>query len=123
MIKPVPAVKVGGRTLKNGTDFTVSYKNNTEPGTATLSVTGKGNYSGSVSKTFKITARAINDVEVTVPDTVFTGVQVRPDVVVSYGNYQFINNSDYTLSFKDNVNIGTASVVVTGKTISAEAGR
>lgn len=115
VIKPLPAVKVGGRTLKNGTDFTVSYKNNTEPGTATLSVTGKGNYSGSVSKTFKITARAINDVEVTVPDTVFTGVQVRPDVVVSYGNYQFINNSDYTLSFKDNVNIGTASVVVTGK--------
>lgn len=115
VIKPVPAVKVGGRTLKNGTDFTASYKNNTEPGTATLSVTGKGNYSGSVSKTFKITARAINDVEVTVPDTVFTGVQVRPDVVVSYGNYQFINNSDYTLSFKDNVNIGTASVVVTGK--------
>lgn len=114
-IKPVPAVKVGGRTLKNETDFTVSYKNNTEPGTATLKVTGKGNYSGSVSKTFKITARAINDVEVTVPDTVFTGEQVRPDVVVSYGNYQFINNSDYTLSFKDNVNIGTASVVVTGK--------
>ena len=115
VIKPVPAVKVGGRTLKNGTDFTVSYKNNTEPGTATLIVNGKGNYSGSVSKTFKITARAINDVEVTVPDTVFTGEQVRPDVVVSYGNYQFINNSDYTLSFKDNVNIGTASVVVTGK--------
>lgn len=115
MIKPVPAVKAGGRTLKNGTDFTVSYKNNTEPGTATLKVTGKGNYSGSVSKTFKITARAINDVEVTVPDTVFTGEQVRPDVVVSYGSYQFINNSDYTLSFKDNVNIGTASVVVTGK--------
>ena len=115
VIKPVPAAKVGGRTLKNGTDFTVSYKNNTEPGTATLKVTGKGNYSGSVSKTFKITARAINDVEVTVPDTVFTGEQVKPDVVVSYGNYQFINNSDYTLSFKDNVNIGTASVVVTGK--------
>lgn len=115
VIKPVPAVKVGGRTLKNGTDFTVSYKNNTEPGTATLKVTGKGNYSGSVSKTFKITARAINDVEVTVPDTVFTGEQVRPDVVVSYGSYQFISDSDYTLSFKDNVNIGTASVVVTGK--------
>lgn len=114
-IKPVPAVKADGRTLKNGTDFTVSYKNNTEPGTATLIVNGKGNYSGSVSKTFKITARAINDVEVTVPDTVFTGEQVRPDVVVSYGSYQFISDSDYTLSFKDNVNIGTASVVVTGK--------
>ena len=115
VIKPVPAVKVGGRALKNGTDFTVSYKDNTEPGTATLTVTGKGNYSGSVSKTFKITARAINDVEVTVPDTVFTGEQVKPDVVVSYGNYQFISDSDYTLSFKDNINIGTASVVITGK--------
>ena len=115
-IKPVPAVKAGGRTLKNGTDFTVSYKNNTELGTATLKVTGKGNYSGSVSKAFKITARAINDVEVTVPDTVFTGEQVKPDVVVSYGSYQFISDSDYTLSFTDNVNIGTASVVVTGKT-------
>lgn len=115
VIKPVPAVKVGGRTLKNGTDFTVSYKNNTEPGTATLKVTGKGNYSGSVSKTFRITARAINDVEVTVPDTVFTGEQVKPDVVVSYGSYQFISDSDYTLSFKDNINIGMASVVVTGK--------
>lgn len=115
VIKPVPAVKVGGRALKNGTDFTVGYKDNTEPGTATLTVTGKGNYSGSVSKTFKITARAINDVEVTVPDTVFTGEQVKPDVVVSYGNYQFISDSDYTLSFKDNINIGTASVVITGK--------
>lgn len=115
VIKPVPAVKVGGRTLKNGTDFTVSYIDNTEPGTATLKVTGKGNYSGNVSKIFKITARAINDVEVTVPDTVFTGEQVKPDVVVSYGNYQFISDSDYTLSFKDNVNIGTASVVITGK--------
>ena len=115
VIKPVPAVKVGGRVLKNGTDFTVGYKDNTEPGTATLTVTGKGNYSGSVSKTFKITARAINDVEVTVPDTVFTGEQVKPDVVVSYGNYQFISDSDYTLSFKDNINIGTASVVITGK--------
>lgn len=114
-IKPVPAVKVGGRTLKNGTDFTVGYKDNTEPGTATLTVTGKGNYSGSVSNTFRITARAINDVEVTVPDTVFTGEQVKPDVVVSYGNYQFISDSDYTLSFKDNINIGTASVVITGK--------
>ena len=115
VIKPVPAVKIGGRALKNGTDFTVGYKDNTEPGTATLTVTGKGNYSGSVSKAFKITARAINDVEVTVPDTVFTGEQVKPDVVVSYGNYQFISDSDYTLSFKNNVNIGTASVVITGK--------
>ena len=114
-IKPVPAVKVGGKTLKNGTDFTVSYKSNTEPGTATLTVTGKGNYSGSVSKNFTINARAINDVAITVPDMVYTGEQIKPDVVVSYSGHKFTNNTDYTLSYKDNVNIGTASVVVTGK--------
>ena len=52
---PAPTVKVGSTTLKNGTDYTVSYKNNKNAGTATVTITGKGNYSGSVSKTFKIT--------------------------------------------------------------------
>ena len=114
-IKPVPTVKAGGKTLKNGTDFTVSYKNNTELGTATLTVSGKGNYSGSVSKSFKINARAASTVTVTVSDAVFTGGQITPDVVVSYGTHKFANNTDYTLSFSNNTNVGTASVVVTGK--------
>ena len=53
-IKPVPAVKVGSATLKSGTDYTLSYKNNTAVGTATVTVTGKGNYTGTKSATFKI---------------------------------------------------------------------
>lgn len=114
-IKPVPTVKVGGKTLKNGTDFTVSYKNNTELGTATLTVSGKGNYSGGVSKNFTINVRSISDVTIIVTDAVFTGTQITPDVTVSYGNHQFSGNSDYTLSYKDNTNVGTASVTVTGK--------
>lgn len=114
-IKPVPTVKVGGKTLKSGTDFTVSYKNNTELGTATLTVSGKGNYSGNVSKTFTISVRAISDVKIIVKDAVFTGAQITPAVTVSYGNHQFSGNSDYTLSYKDNTNAGTASVTVTGK--------
>ena len=114
-IKPVPAVKVGGRTLKNDTDYTVSYKNTTELGTATLTVSGKGNYSGSVSKNFTISVRPISDVTITVPDAVFTGTQITPDVTVSYGNHQFTGNSDYTLAYKDNTKVGTASVTVTGK--------
>ena len=97
-IKPVPTVKVGGKTLKSGTDFTVSYKNNTELGTATLTVSGKGNYSGNVSKTFTISVRAISDVTIIVKDAVFTGTQITPAVTVSYRNHQFSGNSDYTLS-------------------------
>ena len=54
-----PTVKVGGRTLKNGTDYTLSYKNNVNAGTATMTVTGKGNYAGSVSRTFKIKAPSV----------------------------------------------------------------
>ncbi len=53
-----PSVKVvyNDTTLTSGTDYTVAYSNNKEPGTATVKVTGTGNYSGTLSKTFKITA-------------------------------------------------------------------
>ena len=47
-------MKLGGRTLAAGTDYTVSYSNNVEPGTATVTLTGIGNYTGSVSTTFTI---------------------------------------------------------------------
>ena len=52
-IVPTPVVKVNGSTL-SAIDYTVSYKNNTNVGTATLVVTGKGNYKGTKEATFKI---------------------------------------------------------------------
>ncbi len=56
---PTVKLKVNGTnvTLKNGTDYTLSYKNNVNMGTATVTITGKDNYKGSVSKTFKITKK------------------------------------------------------------------
>lgn len=48
------AVQAGGRTLTLGTDYTVAYKNNLNPGTAEITITGKGNYTGTVVKTFNI---------------------------------------------------------------------
>ncbi len=47
-------VKDASKTLKNGTDYTVSYKNNKNAGTATIVITGKGSYEGTITKTFKI---------------------------------------------------------------------
>ena len=58
-LKPVPTVKVGAATLKAGTDYTVAYKNNINVGAATVTVTGKGSYTGTKSVTFKI-AQAAN---------------------------------------------------------------
>jgi len=53
-IKPDVTVKDGSKKLKKGKDYTLSYKNNTEIGTATVVVTGKGSYIGSKTLTFKI---------------------------------------------------------------------
>ena len=53
-LKPSITVKLDGKTLKSGTDFTAKYKNNTKPGKATVTVTGKGSYIDSASKSFII---------------------------------------------------------------------
>lgn len=53
-IKQTIVVKANGKTLKEGTDYTVSYKNNKSIGKATVTITGKGSYVGSVTKAFKI---------------------------------------------------------------------
>ena len=52
--KPKPTVVAAGSVLKEGTDYTLSYSNNVKVGTASVTIRGKGNYSGSVTKTFKI---------------------------------------------------------------------
>ena len=53
-ITPSVIVKVAGRTLTSGTDYTVSYSNNKNVGTSNVYVYGKGNYSGSLSAKFDI---------------------------------------------------------------------
>ncbi len=53
-ITPSVTVKAAGRTLTNGTDYTVSYSNNKNVGTSNVYVYGKGNYSGSLSAKFDI---------------------------------------------------------------------
>ncbi len=55
-LKPAVSVTDGNTTLMEATDYTVSYANNVNVGTATVTVTGIGNYSGTVSTTFVIVA-------------------------------------------------------------------
>ena len=63
--KPAPTVKLGGKTLKKGTDYAVSYKNNKAVGTATVTVKGKGAYTGTVKKTFVINPKAVTGLKLT----------------------------------------------------------
>ncbi len=53
-LKPAVTVKDGKQTLEAGTDYTTVYGSNTKVGTAKVTVTGKGNYTGSVTLSFKI---------------------------------------------------------------------
>ena len=64
---PIPVVTDTscGYTLVKDTDYTLSYANSTLAGTATVTVTGKGYYTGSVTKTFTIGRRDIADAVVT----------------------------------------------------------
>ena len=56
-VTPSVIVTLNGKKLKAGTDYTVSYTNNTKAGaTATVTVVGKGNYTGVVTQNFKIAA-------------------------------------------------------------------
>ena len=52
--KPSVTVKNGTKTLVSGTDYTVTYSNNVNIGTATVTVTGIGDYKGTISKNFTI---------------------------------------------------------------------
>ena len=54
-IKPSVTVKLGKKTLKKGTAYTVTYSNNIKKGTkAAIKITGKGNFSGTRTVYFTI---------------------------------------------------------------------
>lgn len=55
---PAIIVKNGSTTLKKNTDYTVSYKNNKNAGTASVIITGKGNYTDTITRTFTINKAA-----------------------------------------------------------------
>ncbi len=113
---PVVTVKDGNTTLTNGTHYTVSYSNNINAGISTATVTGKGNYNGSINKTFTINSKSINGATVTV-GTVggYDGTAKTPTVTVKDGNATLTNGTHYTVSYSNNVNVGTATATITGK--------
>ena len=113
--KPGVTVKLNGKTLKNGTDYTVSYSNNTKVGTATVKITGKGNYTGSVSKTFKIKNNFKKATVSGISTKAFTGKNITQSITVKYNGKTLKKGTDYTVSYSNNKSIGTATVKIAGK--------
>lgn len=115
--EPSATVRSGNKTLTSGTDFTVSYSNNVNVGTASAVITGKGNYSGSITKEFIITPADFSKLTASLAAGTFSydGTEKKPEVTVKSGSKQLTSGTDFTVSYTDNINVGTAKAVITGK--------
>ena len=115
-IKPAVKVVLDGRTLVEGTDYTVSYSDNINAGTATMTITGKGNYTGTINKSFTITAISIDKAEITgITNQTYTGSALTPAPTVKVNGKTLSSKTDYTVVYSDNTNIGIATITVIGK--------
>lgn len=111
-----PVVKLGKKTLKKGADYTLSYSGNVNAGKATVKVAGKGNYVGTKSATFAIAKASMSGAAVAVVKSQkYTGKAVKPSPMVIFKGKALKKGPDYTLSYKNNVKCGKATVIVTGK--------
>ncbi|MBD5508484.1 MAG: BspA family leucine-rich repeat surface protein [Lachnospiraceae bacterium] len=138
-------VKSGKTFLVWGQDYTVTYTNNKAVGTATMMITGIGNYKGSKSVTFKITGEAFkantievkaynaqtnpndNDFKTSMP---YTGSAVTQNKVTLTTKVTKTNLDEktlkygehYTISYKNNIKKGTATMTFTAKPESGYSG-
>lgn len=117
-LQPGFILKVEGKTLDREEDYTVEYTNNTNAGEATATLRGKGNYTGTKTVTFQI--QPLN-IETSAKVTMKAGTCISdgktefvPDVTVKVGKKVLEENVEYTLSYENNINPGTAKAVITG---------
>jgi predicted 3-demethylubiquinone-9 3-methyltransferase (glyoxalase superfamily) len=121
-LEPAPVVRdaqiiVGGqaKTLVEGTDYTVAYTYNTNAGTATVTITGIGNYTGTASRNFTVLPKELEKPMVQpIADRVYTGLNIKPELTVRDGSKPLVKGVDYTTVYEDFTAAGIAKVTVTG---------
>ena len=134
-IEPQITVTVGGKTLTAGRDYALTYENNTEPGTATVTVTGiataseEMGYTGTVKINFTILEKKpefilveIKGTDVIIEGTEFTytGEAIEPKVIVTVDGKTLTVDKEYSLAYRNNIEPGTATVTVTGIATASE---
>lgn len=103
--------------LEQGSDYEVTYENNINAGTATIKITGKDIFCGTVERSFKITPDE-NGMYVcyfaenneTYLETTFKGKKVEPEVVID----GLVRGKDYTVTYVNNEKPGEARAELTG---------
>ena len=104
-------VKSGSATLVEGTDYTKAYSNNTNAGTASVTVTGKGNYQGTVTKTFTIAKAAQSITAKAAAATVSVGKTTTVTVTGAKGGVTYSSS-----------NAALAAVTTAGKVTAKKVG-
>ena len=119
--RPTVTVKnAAGYTMTKNASYTLSLPKESEtPGTYTVTATGKGNYTGTVTKTYRITKQPLDASRVTLSWTsrTYNGDVQRPTVTVkNAAGYAMTKNASFTVSYSsDSRYTGTYRVTVTGK--------
>lgn len=117
----VPTVKWGNKKLEYKKDFKIKYPETDEDpyfveGRYPIEIVGKGNYTG--KRTVQITIRNKKPIKkITVKKIKkqpYSGYSITPELVVKDGRIRLEEDVDYTVSYQNNVNAGTATVVLTG---------
>lgn len=116
-IRPDFTVTLNGITLTEGTDYTAEYINNTEKGTAEIIISGTGNYSGVIRKTFNIRKNSVYGFTVfseTQMTETYDGTPLRPEMEIYFGTDLLTEGKDYEIRLENNISAGTATVTVIG---------
>ena len=119
--KPVPVVTWNGKKLTKNKDFTVAYPAAEqaaykEAGVYDITVNGKGNFTGTRTVSLTITeAKLLSKCKVTaIKNQTYTGTAITPEPVVKDGKTTLVKDTDYSVSYDNNKEIGKASVILTG---------
>ena len=119
-VKPEVMVQDGKTILSEGREYTVSVENGKHAGKAVAVITGTGNYTGSIRKEFSIRACAIDQVSCRpIPAQTYTGEKIlyKPELYMTINgtDYTLTENKDYVCLYVNNVDKGTASIIITGR--------
>ena len=114
-IKGNETVKDEKEVLDSGKDYKASYQNNKNLGKATITIKGIGNYKGTKKVSYTIVKRSVRSATCHYKKTrSYTGRWVKPNVTLKVGKVKLKKNRDYTLVYRNNLQIGKASVVIRG---------
>ena len=113
--EPTVTVKLGDETLSRDNDYTVQVAKQTDAGSYTLTISGNGNYTGTKTVEWKILPKTIANPTIEVGSGgIYDKTAKTPSVVVKDDDAT-IPNSEYTVSYENNTNAGTATVKITNK--------